>query len=151
MPRHRAENPAIYASEKNTALIPVDVERGPGYDWHFRHAIILRRGLCVPAGMDRMPAGRRVVLLGDETASALKSEYGEGWCALDFGFPGDRIENVLWRVIEGELLGYEPERVVISVGGHNKGVNSAEEIAAGLAKLVAYVRARVPKAEILVK
>ena len=150
-PSHRAENPAIYASEKNTALRPVDVERGPGYDWHFRHAIILRRGLCVPAGVDRMPAGRRVVLLGDETASALKSEYGEGWCALDFGFPGDRIENVLWRVIEGELLGYEPERVVISVGGHNKGVNSAEEIAAGLAKLVAYVRARVPKAEILVK
>ena len=150
-PSHRSENPALYVGEKNTALVPVDVEKGPGYDWHFRHAVILRQGRCVPAGYDRLPRGKRVILLGDETASALKSEYGKEWCVLDFGFAGDRIENVLWRVIEGEIEGHDPERVVISVGKHNRGVNSEDEIAAGVAKLVRYVRARAPKAEIVVK
>lgn len=150
-PSHRAENPAKYAEETNAALIPVDVEHGPGYDWHFRHALILRQGRCAAAGYEKLPEGRRVILMGDETASALKSEYGEGWCAIDLGFPGDRIENVLWRVVEGELEGYGAECVVISAGTHNRGANSADEIAAGLANLVAYVRARAPKAEILVK
>ena len=148
-PSHRAENPLRYAKETNTALIPADVRHGPGYDWHFRHAIILRRGRCLPVGYEKLPQGkRRVVLLGDETASAKASAYGDDWCVLDFGFKGDRIENVLWRVIEGELQGYEPERIVISVGGHNRGVNTTEEIAAGLRKLEGYVRARAPQAEI---
>ena len=151
LPSHRSENPALYVGEKNTALIPKDVEKGPGYDWHFRHAVILRQGCCVPAGYDRLPPGKRVILLGDETASALKSEYGKEWCVLDFGFAGDRVENVLWRVIEGEIKGHDPVRVVISVGKHNRGVNTEDEIAAGVGKLVRYVRARAPKAEIVVK
>ena len=151
LPSHRSENPALYVGEKNTALVPVDVEKGPGYDWHFRHAIILRQGRCVPAGYDRLPPGKRVILLGDETASELKSDYGKEWCVLDFGFAGDRVENVLWRVIEGEIEGHDPERVVISVGKHNRGVNTEDEIAAGVGKLVRYVRARAPKAEIVVK
>ena len=150
-PSHRAEDMSQYVDEKNTALVPRDVERGPGYDWHFRHAVILRQGRCVPAGYDRLPPGKRVILLGDETASELKSEYGEGWCVLDFGFKGDRVENVLWRVIEGEIEGHDPARVVISVGKNNRGVNTDDEIAAGVAKLVRYVRMRAPKAEILVK
>ena len=147
-PSHRSESPLRYANETNTALVPAEVMQGPGYDWHFRHAIILRTGRCLPVGYEKLPKGRRVILLGDETASARAAGYGDGWCAIDMGFKGDRIENVLWRVIEGELLGYEPQKVVISVGTHNRGVNTPEEIAAGLRKLEGYVRARVPQAEI---
>lgn len=149
-PSHRSESPAIYTGEKNTALIPTEVMHGPGYDWHFRHAIILRKGRCLPVGYEKLPVGKkRVVLLGDESASAKAPEYGSEWCVLDFGFKGDRIENVLWRVVEGELLGYEPQRIVISVGEHNHGVNTGDEIAAGLRKLRAYVRERCPQAEIV--
>ena len=148
-PSHRSENPAQYADEGNSALIPTEVMQGPGYDWHFRHAIILRTGRCLPVGYEKLPKGKkRVVLLGDETASAKAAEFGDEWCAIDMGFRGDRIENVLWRVIEGELLGYEPQKVVISVGSHNKGVNTPGEIVAGLKKLEGYVRARAPQAEI---
>ena len=70
--------------------------------------------------------------------------FGDEWYVADMGFRGDRIENVLWRVIEGELLGYEPDRVVLSVGRHNCGVNTDAEIKAGLDKLESYVRAAVP-------
>ena len=148
-PSHRSENPAQYAGERNSALVPTEVMHGPGYDWHFRHAIILRTGRCLQVGYEKLPEGKKcVVLLGDETASARAADFGDEWCSIDMGFKGDRIENVLWRVIEGELLGFEPQKVVISVGAHNKGVNTSDEIAAGLRKLESYVRARAPQAEI---
>ena len=150
LPSHRAEDPAKYAKETNTALIPKDPERGDGYDWHFRHALILRWGRCLPVGYERIPKGKtkRVVLLGDETASAESAAFGDEWFVVDMGFRGDRIENVLWRVVEGALLGYEPDKVIISVGRHNRGVNTEAEIRAGLDKLESYVRAAVPKAEV---
>lgn len=150
-PSHNAENPAQYINEKNSSLIPTEVMHGPGYDWHFRHAIILRQGRCLQDGYEKLLDGKkRVVLLGDETATACAAKFDDSWCAIDLGFKGDRIENVLWRVIEGELQGYDPHKIVISVGMNNKGINTPEEIEAGLKKLESYVRARAPKAEVII-
>lgn len=155
-PSHLAEPTEKYAGETNTALIPTEVMKGPGYDWHFRHAVILRQGLVYEAKIENFEVGgkvqdaskRRVLLLGDESATALAKNYPEDQ-VFDMGFAGDRIENVLWRVQQGELRGYDPDMVVISVGKHNTGKNSPEEIAAGLRKLEQMVRARVPRAKIL--
>lgn len=151
-PSHLTENPAKYANEKNTAVIPAEVMEGPGYDWHFKLAVMLRQGRVYAAGMEKLKAGKkRVILLGDESASALAAGYGKDWQVFDMGFPGDRTQNVMWRVIQGTLAGYDPQRVVISVGAHNAGANTDEEIAAAKAKLEGLVRARVPTAEIVVK
>jgi hypothetical protein len=98
-----------------------------------------------------LTAKQRVILLGDETASACAADYGKDWQVFDMGFPGDRVENVMWRVIQGTLAGYEPDRVVIAVGARNKGANTDAEIAAAIAKLTGLVRERAPKAEVVVK
>ena len=84
------------------------------------------------------------------SASALKADY-PGCVVFDMGFAGDKIENVLWRVIEGEIKGYEPDEIVISVGAHNKGVNTRKEIEAGIFKLASYVRERAPEAIVTIK
>jgi hypothetical protein len=150
-PSHRAENMAKYKNEKNTALIPVDVMEGPGYDWHFLHARKLRQALMTKLKYEKMPEGdRKVVLLGDETASSYAKDYPKDKI-FDLGFKGDKIQNVLWRVIEGELDNFDPVIVVISAGKHNRGENSNEEIAEGLKKLEAYARVYAPNAEIIVK
>jgi hypothetical protein len=151
-PSYLAENPAKYSGETNTALIPAEVMHGPGYDWHFRHAVILRQGKVYDRKLQRFSAGKkRVVLLGDETASALAAEFGRDWQIFDMGFAGDKIENVLWRVIQNELFGYEPDEIVISVGRHNRVANTPEEIVAGLKNLAAYVRERAPRAKVTVR
>jgi len=156
-PSHRAENPAKYADETNTALIPAEVEQGPGYDWHFRHGGILRRGRIFASGMFDCeetyisPSARRIILLGDETASDLKAEFPKDVVVIDLGFKGDKIQNVLWRVIEGELDDFDPDEVVVSVGVYNRAENTSAEIAAGLKKLVGYVHDRVPRAKVIVK
>ena len=149
-PSHLAEDPAAYADERNTARIPAEVMQGPGYDWHFRHAVILRQGRLYRDRIQPYPgSGRRVVLLGDESASAWRAKCAAQDVVFDFGFPGDRVENVLWRVREGELSGYDPDRIVISAGGHNRGKNTPEEIEAALGELERRVRLAAPKAVIV--
>ena len=91
----------------------------------------------------------RVALLGDETASAKAAEYGKNAVVFDFGFKGDRTQNVIWRLMQGQLEGYNPDCVVISVGRHNRGENSPEEIAAALERIVTLVRESAPKAQIV--
>ena len=121
---------------------------GPGYDWHFRHAVILRQGRIYASGMEKFtPGKRRVVLLGDESAGAAAANYPDAQ-VFDMGFKGDRTQNVIWRVIQGTLSGYEPDEVVISVGAHNSPENTREEIAAARRKIVRLVRVRVPHAKV---
>ena len=149
-PSHLAEPPQAYAGETNTALIPVEVMEGPGYDWHFRHAVILRQGMVYRDGIERFsPGKRRVVLLGDETASAQASAYA-GAQVFDMGFKGDRTQNVLWRLSQRPLSGFSPHVVVISVGLHNAGENTAEEIEQARTRIVQRVRVQVPDAEVIV-
>jgi beta-glucosidase len=124
---------------------------GPGYDWHFRHALILRQGRIYAAGIEKFRHGaKRVVLLGDETASEKASEWPDAQ-VFDMGFKGDRTENVLWRLEQRPIAGYRPHVVVVSVGRNNAGINSAEEIAAAKKQIVAEVRQQAPDAEIIVE
>lgn len=147
-PSHLAPDPSAYAGETNTALIPAEVMEGPGYDWHFRLAVILRQGRVYAAGVeDFEPGKRRVVLLGDESASAQAASYPDAQ-VLDMGFKGDRTENVLWRLSQRTLAGFEPDLVVVSAGAHNRGVNTPAEIDAARRRIVAQVRASAPKAEV---
>ena len=121
---------------------------GPGYDWHFRHAVILRQGKVYGSGMEKFKAGkRRVVLLGDETASAAAANY-QGAQVFDMGFRGDRTQNVIWRLQQGALIGYDPDEVVVSVGAHNSPENTREEVAAARRRIVSLVRARAPRAKV---
>ena len=44
-----------------------------------------------------------------------------GWNAADFGWGADRIENVLWRLENGELDGIHPKVIVLLAGTNNVG------------------------------
>src|SRR5258708_21909923 len=44
-----------------------------------------------------------------------------GWNAADFGWGGDRTQNILWRLENGELDGVNPKVVVLLAGINNVG------------------------------
>jgi lysophospholipase L1-like esterase len=44
-----------------------------------------------------------------------------GWNAANFGWGGDTSQNILWRVIEGELDGIHPKVIVLMGGTNNVG------------------------------
>ncbi len=55
--------------------------------------------------------------------------------ALCLGYGWDRVENMLWRLQQGELSDTNPRLVVLMAGTNNFEVNSPEEIVAGVSAI----------------
>ena len=76
---------------------------------------------------------------------------------LNLGFPGDRTQNVLWRIRNGALDGISPKLVTLMIGTNNLHENKKayppdqpEDIFAGIQAIVAEVRTHLPKSKIVV-
>jgi lysophospholipase L1-like esterase len=68
----------------------------------------------------------------------------------DFGVSGERTEDVLWRLTNGELDNIHPKVVVMMIGTNNLPAgDKAEWIAAGVSKLVETIREKLPDSKIL--
>jgi len=81
-----------------------------------------------------------------------------GWNAADFGWGADRIQNILWRLNNGELDNVNPKIVVVQAGTNNVGSSVpagredavAEDVAKGLRATVATIRKKAPDATVIV-
>jgi lysophospholipase L1-like esterase len=77
-----------------------------------------------------------------------------GWNAGNFGWGADRIENMLWRLENGELDGVNPRVIVILAGTNNIGPQPgddslAKDITMGIQGLLRVCRSKAPAAAIL--
>jgi lysophospholipase L1-like esterase len=80
-----------------------------------------------------------------------------GWNAADFGWGADRVENVLWRLENGELDGVNPKVIVLLAGTNNVGNSvppegveaAAAKVVTGLDAVVRTMRAKAPGATIV--
>jgi cephalosporin-C deacetylase len=81
-----------------------------------------------------------------------------GWNAGNFGWGGDKTQNMLWRLKNGELDGVNPKVVVLMAGTNNIGRSTpigdaearAAEVARGVSAVVREIRQRAPKATLLI-
>jgi len=74
------------------------------------------------------------------------------WKPLDLGVSGETTEEVLWRLLNGELDNIHPKVVMIMIGTNNIGHYGDEKpewVVAGIKKIVETVRAKQPQAKIL--
>jgi lysophospholipase L1-like esterase len=74
--------------------------------------------------------------------------YGQRHAA-NFGIGGDRTQHVLWRIQNGELDGIEPKVTVVMIGTNNLDDDTPDEIAQGIKSIVAELRKRLPKTQVL--
>lgn len=77
-----------------------------------------------------------------------------GWNAGDFGWGADSIENMLWRLENGELDGVNPKIIVILAGINNVGTfpgddAKVENITRGLKALVDISEQKAPNATLI--
>jgi lysophospholipase L1-like esterase len=77
-----------------------------------------------------------------------------GWNAADFGWGGDRTQNILWRLEHGELDGVNPKIIVLLAGTNNVDAQPRDdetiaEIARGIKAIVDLCRRKAPAATIL--
>src|SRR5579863_2985972 len=80
-----------------------------------------------------------------------------GWNAADFGWGADRIENILWRLQNGELDGINPKVIVLLAGTNNVGnrvppdgiETAAANVIRGIAAILRVMRMKAPGAVII--
>jgi lysophospholipase L1-like esterase len=81
-----------------------------------------------------------------------------GWNAADFGWGADSIQNILWRLNNGELDKVHPKVIVLLAGANNVGNSvipgkeeeKAADITKGIEAIVQIMREKAPEATILV-
>jgi cephalosporin-C deacetylase len=80
-----------------------------------------------------------------------------GWNAANFGWGADGIQNILWRLDQGELTGVHPKVIVIMAGTNNVSARPAPgnepeiaaDIANGIDAIVQRARKLAPRASIV--
>ena len=78
------------------------------------------------------------------------------WKPGDFGISGDRTQNVLYRIANGELDGVNPKVIVLLIGTNNLasnatyGINTVEDTVKGIKAVMDALREKAPQAKLLV-
>jgi lysophospholipase L1-like esterase len=81
-----------------------------------------------------------------------------GWNAANFGWGADRIQNILWRLNNGELDNVNPKIVVLLAGTNNIGSGNptgaedtvVADITKGMQAVVTMIRSKAPEATVIV-
>ncbi len=97
-----------------------------------------------------------VVFLGDsltrrwEDNLSLWNEYFEEYNPANFGVGGDCIENVLWRVTNGQIDGINPRLFFVLIGTNNLWKDSEEEIVEGIIEIVRVIHSKCTQSRVVV-
>jgi lysophospholipase L1-like esterase len=80
-----------------------------------------------------------------------------GWNAADFGWGADRVQNILWRLENGELDGVNPKVIVLLAGTNNIGSRIPEgqndavvaDVTRGIQAVLRVMQSKAPNATII--
>jgi lysophospholipase L1-like esterase len=80
-----------------------------------------------------------------------------GWNAANFGWGADTIQNILWRLHNGELDGVNPKVIVLLAGTNNVGnmlyagsdESKAADVTQGIQAILDVMRTKAPKAVVI--
>lgn len=121
--------------------------------WKERHELVL----------SKLHKDPQLILIGNSILHALDEEdrqdvwekYLNLYRTVNMGFSGDRTENVIWRLQNGELDGIHPSVALILIGtnntdgNHYKQITQPKELAAAIWKISHIIRERLPETQIL--
>ena len=137
--------------ENNTAVIPMDKLQHNW--WKERHEGIL----------DSLVTNPQLILIGNSILHSLDYEdRNDVWekhlykyRALNMGFSGDRTENVIWRLQNGELENINPKVAIVLIGTNNTDgnnyptINYPNELEEATWKICEIIREKLPDTEII--
>ncbi|MCE5185429.1 MAG: GDSL-type esterase/lipase family protein [Planctomycetaceae bacterium] len=100
---------------------------------------------------DLIFVGDSITRRWEDTGKDVWDEYYARRNAINMGWGGDRTQNVLWRLQNGEIEKISPKLAIVMIGTNNSNDqdNAAEEIADGIKAICAELRTKLPKTKIL--
>jgi beta-glucosidase len=97
-----------------------------------------------------------LLFIGDSITAGWLGRGKEIWEAkyaklntANFGIGGDRTENILWRIGQGELDNVKPKVVVLMIGTNNSHANTPAQIAAATGKILDQIKTKLPETRVL--
>ena len=80
-----------------------------------------------------------------------------GWNAANFAWGGDTVQNILWRLHDGEMHGIAPKVIVLMAGTNNLGnrppaggdASKVEEVTIGIHAILDFMQQKAPEATII--
>lgn len=130
----------------NSAIVPV-TRQATVTNWMSRHEKFVAE--AKKGGVDILFMGDSITdNWRNKGANVWKKSYGSRNAA-NFGIGGDRTQQVLWRIENGELDGVNPKVIVLMIGTNNSNSDSANDVAEGVEAIVSETRKRCPKSKIL--
>lgn len=144
-------SPRGYSNNRRSAIRPeTRFPKGPWWDVRClekRNAIVANES----GSFD-------IVMVGDSITHRWERENGEGcrlfaelskrYKILNLGYGGDKTQNVLWRICNGELEGYKAGLFTVMIGTNNRERNPAD-VAAGIKAIVETIRKKHPESKIV--
>ena len=74
----------------------------------------------------------------------------QGKRVVNLGYGWDRIENVQWRILHGELDGFQAKKIFMMLGTNNLDLNTNDEIIRGIRETVELIADKQPQAQLYV-
>ena len=134
-----------------TTDVPVmggmDRDGAPSKTFLERHEAFLKRGKSGPIGL---------LFIGDSITAAWPSmckdiwqKYYGAYNPANFAIGGNRTQNVLWQIQNGELDGISPKVVVLLIGINNGSKYGVASVTRGVRKVVEEIHAKLPESKVL--
>lgn len=145
---HLVQNPVVGAADRPAA-------RHNDPTWVAKHSELVAK--AKKGNIDLYFEGDSITRRWEANHKANWDRNFGGWKAADFGAGGDRTQNVLYRLLNGELDGVNPKVVVLMIGTNNVGFEPVEgsdemlvaDVTRGIKACLDVIRKKAPKAKIL--
>jgi lysophospholipase L1-like esterase len=98
----------------------------------------------------------QLVFLGDsltrrwEDNIDLWNMYFSTYGAVNFGVGGDCLENIKWRIMNGELDGINPKVIIVLAGTNNLDKDSDEKIVSGIQEILEIIQQKLKNTKVVI-
>ena len=135
----------------NSAIVPTN--RLQLKWWKQRHEAIINK---VNANPQLILIGDSILhLLDHSDRDSVRAKYLDKYNTINMGFSGDRTENVIWRLQNGELANINPKVALLLIGTNNTDgnnfptINYPDELEEAIWKICKIIEEKLPNTEIL--
>ena len=136
---------------KNLAIISADKLESNW--WNERHHKVIANNKTNP---ELILIGNSILnSLDDKAGIPVWEKYLDKFNVVNMGFSGDRTENVIWRLQNGEINDIDPKLALVLIGTNNTdgnhylNITQPEELAEGIWEICRIIREKLPKTQIL--
>lgn len=115
--------------------------------WMVRHNAVVERNK--QGQVDLIFVGNSLTQRWETAGLEVWNKYYAAQNAVNMGFDGDKTQNVLWRLDNGEIEGISPKLAIVLIGSNHVEGYTVEEIVDGIKAVCCRLTTKLPKTKIL--